>query len=578
MTLSSIRIKGYRSLQDLNVSVDQYVCLIGANDSGKSSILRSVLLLLDPTVSVSAEDFCSLGEGSTTIEIEGDFTDCPDSIRWATNGRASLRRLFTSANKSEYFYRSSVPTNTVLHNLCAGTATKAELRACAAIPQAMKDRILTLLPKGHPTPADLTECYNVIASEFSIETAPGWAVLSPSQVSSAVDVFFLSADMRASEEATDSSKALFGRLGAELYRKACQNHPGLLEKTRELEQVLAEVSQRDNEGKWRLSSMQKLEDILQEELARFDPLVKVQQIAEIPRLPPPGFPLRLSVDDGTATGLASLGHGLRRSLIFAMLQTLARMAEASDSEEEESTSKLKVFLIEEPELYLHPQAERKRMQDLQRLSSSTNCQVMVCTHSAFFVDISRIRSIVRLERPERKGTVCFTWTGPELEEDAKEQLKYAQAMHPTTSAVLFARLAILIEGETELGSVPPLARDFGLDESGVEVVSCRGSGVARMARVCDQFGVKYVAWLDWDKQAQVAEIDQLPAADLRRIVLLRPDWEGVAGLPRGGNDKPWRSYRKFVIEKCEVPNAIRDAIRAAYEHREFRMGRKGGPK
>lgn len=577
MRLKSIKVSGFRSLQNLTAPLEPYSCLIGRNDAGKSSLLRAIQLLLDPNEKAVATDFCNIGgNAAAQIIIEGEFIGCPASLSFSDGGSALLRRTI-SQTLDFYEARGQTPVSPTLKAMLAGKLTKGELKADESLPDEIREASNSL-PGRRLSVQQWQEFYAQIDGQGWVEKEPGMAPASSAHVSDAFDVIFLTADMRAAEEAADSSKSIFSRLGGILYREACLSHPELVSKRAELDEILLKLASKNEQGKWIFESVQKLEDVLQEELNRFDPDVRITPKAESAKLPAISFPFKLDVEDGLASGLQCMGHGLRRSLVFAMLRTLSRMPEIAAPAAEGAPAppeKFKAFLIEEPELYLHPQAERARMRDLQDLGDKPMTQVLACTHSAFFVDMSRYRSILRMERPGRAASNCFSWSGPDLDADEQKKLKAVRAMHPTSSAALFADVAILSEGATEVGCLPALASGLGLDISNIEVVDCGGGGsIPAMARICDAIGVRYVTWFDQDQNDSIAKVQGAATAGRLALVVLSPDWETVAAIPGAPfkkKEKPWRSYQHFILNGAALTPMLELAIKAAYQHTNFDM-------
>lgn len=66
MKLTSVRIQNYKGLKDVTVPLSQFGCLIGENNSGKSSVLQALLVLLP---------------GSAKKPVESDFFDKSLPIR-----------------------------------------------------------------------------------------------------------------------------------------------------------------------------------------------------------------------------------------------------------------------------------------------------------------------------------------------------------------------------------------------------------------------------------------------------------------------------------------------------------------
>jgi putative ATP-dependent endonuclease of the OLD family len=52
MHISHFRVKGFRSLQDVEATLSKYTTLIGKNDSGKSSFLKAIQLLFDTSLNL----------------------------------------------------------------------------------------------------------------------------------------------------------------------------------------------------------------------------------------------------------------------------------------------------------------------------------------------------------------------------------------------------------------------------------------------------------------------------------------------------------------------------------------------
>jgi CRISPR-associated exonuclease Cas4 len=544
--------------------------LIGRNDAGKSSILRAVELLLDPIQAPTARDLCSFQDGTGIIEIYAEIVDVPESHPLSHDGSIKLRRRCGNGIDICEF-EGVVPVSNTLKAMAAGTLTKTQLTEDKELDIEVRAE-LNNLPDGKVQPTWWKEKYLELDGKHLVPKEPGWQSIAAKELSELFDVVFLTADMRAQEESADSQTSVFGKLGGILFREACRAHPELLTARGELERVLASIATRDEEGKWSLGSIQRLEGVLQEEVHRFDPRVTVKPTATAPTVPKLDFRLGLDVKDEHVEGVTSMGHGLRRSLVFAMLRALGRMQEIVGEEPADTIRPLRIFLVEEPELYLHPQAERARMRELRELSELEFTQVIACTHSAFFIDMSRYRSIIRLERVDRNASRVWCWSGNDLDADEKEKLKAIRAMHPTSAAALFADLAILAEGPTEVGCLPHLAERIGLDAVSVEIVDCGGAGsVPMLARVCDAFGIKYTTWFDQDRPDDIAKAIGQATAGRMALIVLDPDWEAVAEVPAGAGGKPWRSYSHFVLNDAALPANLEGAIRAAYDHTSLDM-------
>lgn len=175
-----------------------------------------------------------------------------------------------------------------------------------------------------------------------------------------------------------------------------------------------------------------------------------------------------------------VGSGVRNLLVLALFQAFAKTFKGDA-----------VLGIEEPELYLHPHAQRSLMRQFDDLAAAGN-QLFVSSHSPLFLDVTRSDRIVLVDRCEDEdGDICTqvrTSTPDEL-------LTLRKALHPERSITLasmraflrnvqrpemtegfFSRLCVLVEGQSETEALPIYARHLGFpfDENGVSVVFAGG--------------------------------------------------------------------------------------------------------
>lgn len=83
----------------------------------------------------------------------------------------------------------------------------------------------------------------------------------------------------------------------------------------------------------------------------------------------------LSTEQGTKTDISEKGNGLQRALALAIIQIYSKMENKNDNMQ---------YLIDEPEIYLHPNAQDKLMESLVNLSNDGN-QIFITTHSPYIL-------------------------------------------------------------------------------------------------------------------------------------------------------------------------------------------------
>jgi putative ATP-dependent endonuclease of the OLD family len=188
------------------------------------------------------------------------------------------------------------------------------------------------------------------------------------------------------------------------------------------------------------------------------------------------------VEGGVPRNPLEVGSGVRNVLVLALFQAFAKSFRGDA-----------VLGIEEPELYLHPHAQRSLMRQFEALAAAGN-QLFISTHSAHFLDVARSDRIVLVDRCEDEDEDVCTQARTASSGDL---LKARKKLHPqrdqmTEESVhafirnvrtaemteaFFARVVIVVEGPSEREAIPVFARAQGLDfdEYGISIVSAGGS-------------------------------------------------------------------------------------------------------
>jgi len=141
-----------------------------------------------------------------------------------------------------------------------------------------------------------------------------------------------------------------------------------------------------------------------------------------------------------------LGSGFQNALVIAILKAF-----------EERRKSGALFLIEEPEMFLHPQMQRSLYKTIRNIS--TNNQVIYTTHSPHFVTIPEYDEIFIISKDEN-GTIKHKST---LQKTAQIEEKLRKELNPERNELFFAKKVLLVEGDTEKLSLSEYAKRENLD-------------------------------------------------------------------------------------------------------------------
>ena len=228
-----------------------------------------------------------------------------------------------------------------------------------------------------------------------------------------------------------------------------------------------------------------------------------------------------------------------------------------------------LLLIEEPELFLRPQAQRYLYRLLHRFAAAGN-QVIYSTHAPSFLNVARLDELAVIARDAQTGTPVHQAGAL----SAPESFRAMSEFDAERSELFLADIAVLVEGRTEKLALPHVFRALGIDvdRAGISIVECGGkANLPVFVRLCRATGVPFVVVHDRDaapgRQPILSEVrlnEQLRGlAGEDRVVELAPDFEAVAGLRRHSHkpEQAWHSFR--TLHASEVPSELRRVVELA---------------
>lgn len=267
--------------------------------------------------------------------------------------------------------------------------------------------------------------------------------------------------------------------------------------------------------------------------------------------------------------------------------------------------------VDEPELHLHPYMQRAVLAFLTRILNNEepffrallsavlgidelDGQLFVVTHSTDAL-IDDYRSIIRLYWDEEKKVQAACGAAFRFDRELEKHL----IMHfPEVKEALYARCALLVEGETEYGAFGRFGQTLGIhfDYYGISLINARGeSSIAKIAQLMRRFHVPTVALYDSDVRdgkkasADVFYTDEICfEMDVVRAALAAGRRDVLDAAVRASDDEGRvsgalvkKAAAKLVIPRTKLPPrklaniSARDAAALEFYYFAWLYGNKG---
>jgi len=250
--------------------------------------------------------------------------------------------------------------------------------------------------------------------------------------------------------------------------------------------------------------------------------------------------------------------------------------------------------MEEPELFLHPHAQRRLAASLRDIATTPEHQVFLCTNSTHFVDLAHYQevAIVSKEDPlagsRLRQCTAELFAGEDLAE-RKKQFQMAQWINPDRAEMFFARRVVFVEGETERVLLPYLAERLGLLDSDVSVIECGSKhNLPLYIAIAKAFQLSYLVIhdedplpdpipADWGNDKRKAkqrtfelnaQIAGLVEAPLGAVEMLSQDFEQVSGVSKNQGERKGKALaglEHFVgLDIDKIPERLKQVVQSAF--------------
>jgi len=454
--LSEITIKNFKSIKNQTFELSAFTPMVGYNNAGKSNILEAIKWLLRRTSLTES----SFNDTNQPVEIEGVITGISPTIL------------------------AQLPEN----------------QKTAIQPFLATDSISIKRVQQQPNVA-VAQIRLLIKDPANIGTANEWRA-NPTGLDQALQALFpepiqIGAMENAEEDVSkNKNTTTIGKLLTEIIGPIQTSY------STQVQTALNGIKDLlDADGTLRASELNAFDTAVNSKVESFFPGVNIKVHVPTPELKEFFSKGTIKVFENLnplGRDVSALGHGAQRSIQMALVRHLADIKR--DSGEQTSNT---VLLIEEPELYLHPQAIEV-LRDAFKTVSTQGYQIIFSTHSPFMITSKDVENTLLIRKNDIQGTHkrnSLKAAIPTAVTEAPSQLELIFSLSHSSN-ILFSERVILAEGTTENRLLPSIiqkvtSKTIGLHKTAL--VSMGGSGSTKKAmKVLQAMDIPTKAIVDLD--------------------------------------------------------------------------------
>lgn len=461
--IAEMEIHNYRSCKKTKVKFEAFTPLVGYNNAGKSNILKC----LDALVRGKGQAITNFYDPTKAIEIIAHLKGLNDEAlnHLAANQKSSLEPYIENGTLDIRFYQEK-PGN-AKNAVELGIRSPSKPQDDWSNPNGLPQAITTLFPE--PT-------------------------------------FINSMEDSAEDVSKFKAGNTIGKLIVILQKEIIKT------KGEEINTALSAIGKKLNlGGEERLKEFSDFDDSINSKIGDFFPGLTLNldiPTPDIGDLFKQGNIKVKETGNQQTTDFTNMGHGAQRAIQMTLIRHLAEITKDATKE-----GKTNLLLIDEPELFLHPQAIEQIRGSLKVLAKK-GYQVVFSTHSPFMIDQVDI-PITNIVRKNNEGTAVESRLKEALEKVLDDNESQARLLFDTYNLgqILFSDMVLIAEGDTEKHVLPTLFQSVTgktLGESKLALVIATGSpNIPGMLSILKEMNIPAKALADLDFAFTVAKTKNL---------------------------------------------------------------------
>lgn len=582
MKIEKLKISNFRSIIDVEIYFENLMMFIGQNNHGKSNILYAILFFFGEIKLQDLDFFDGLDE----LFVEITFCNLDDA------DKATFKKYLTQDNKilvrKTAYKNGSFQYNGYIENPQDEWLQEANISNYTNREAIQELPFYSLLPpSGRLTKALVQEAQKAYIEshrgdiEFTYELEET-NFLGLKSVAQGIfgEVFFIPAIKNVSDDLSNNKTSIFTKLYSKVIEVVTNSDANISTIKEQINTQFKKFQKYDEAGSAnteRPLELTEFENKLSSHLEDWGVNLEVEVLA-------PNIDdvfktnVNIWIHDGVRTDIHRKGHGLQRAITFSLIKALSEhiLASSIGDESGRQASKSAYFIFEEPELYLHPQAQRVLLSSLETLSQSS--QVVLCTHSSALLSLENYKSIAIVRKDNATNQTKITQCQVEiLEGDEKQKFNLLSWINPDRAELFFARKVILVEGATEKAIIPFLAKKLNIFKFEYTLIDCGSkTSIHYYVNLLNKFKIPYIAVYDKDHQAHKnQQAKNVADRDTQRIedaidnlvgesIVFINDIEEELGMAAGSVSKPFTAIEEINKDEFVISEQLKEKIEQIY--------------
>lgn len=507
MRIECVTIENWRSVVYSDVSFQDMTVLIGQNNHGKSNII-SALLFFFGEITCSKMDF---NNPKKRIVVEVIFKNLTHEEKTKfkkylnKENKIKVRKTADLGSTAEYRGYTQTPKDDWLKEEMAADYKKRDKAKALPLYEDLPEKgVITLEQFRGAQRKYINQHKDELEFSYRLESTNFLGYQNVAQGSFG-QCFFIPAVQYAAEELRPKGSSIFSQLLGNVINEMSTKNDAYKDTKTRMQKLANSLNKNASDGSKnenRPVELAELETRLANELKNWKTSIEIEvmppDVDEILKLG-----TSVWIRDPVKTDIERKGQGLQRAMVFALLKAWSETLRNQAKSLEQTTSSFIFF--EEPELYLHPQAQREFFSSLSHLSTSET-QVVISTHSSSFINLSNYRSISIVEKPNLKAGTIVRQCQEDLFSDMTEGKKFKLVywVNPDRGELFFGRKTILLEGHTDKAIIPFLAKQFTSSyKYDYTLIDCAGKdNMPVYVKLLNKFSLPYIVVYDKDHQSE----------------------------------------------------------------------------